>query len=88
MMSDASEMLAAALEQMDGIIAGKPRAAAALSGRGPSRSRATSGSSYPWKWEFSVQTMLPSCSSSSSDLQWDAGAVLQDVSVPPLAPRP
>lgn len=38
-MSDASEMLAAALEQMDGIIAGKPRAAAAaaLSGRGPSQ---------------------------------------------------
>lgn len=31
--------------------------------------------------------MLPSCSSSSSDLQWDAGAVLQDVSVPPLAPE-
>lgn len=45
MMSDASEMLAAALEQMDGIIAGKLRAAAALSGRGPWQSRATSGSS-------------------------------------------
>lgn len=52
MMSDASEMLAAALEQMDGIIAGKLRAAAAaLSGRGPWQSRATSGSSLPWWWE-------------------------------------
>lgn len=50
MMSDASEMLAAALEQMDGIIAGnhsvyalRAGGSTSLSGRGVARSGATSG---------------------------------------------
>lgn len=50
MMSDASEMLAAALEQMDGIIAGnhiwtfKPGFSSSLSGHGIIEGLATSGS--------------------------------------------